>query len=244
MQRALLFGALCGALSACGEPAPDVGGPELATATRVVFEVDAQPGAQPRGALPSAVSDPWELTRLNAEALIPDRTIELPTEDESGTLEVEGEDFDAQTLLDIAAAHADLDPAPDTAVFHFLFLDGYYAENGERQDSVLGVSLGDTGVIAMFTPVIGDGVLARFVEQTTMIHELGHAVGLVDNGLTMVDDHLDREHGAHCTVDTCVMYWLNEGVSDLRQYVQQYVATGETVIFDDACLADARAGLQ
>ena len=37
------------------------------------------------------------------------------------------------------------------------------------------------------------------------------------------------------------MYWLNEGPTDLREYVTQYVSSGDTVLFDAACLADANA---
>ena len=54
----------------------------------------------------------------------------------------------------------------------------------------------------------------------------------------------DRAHAAHCDNEACVMFWLNEGFSDLRQYVEDYVTTGDTVIFDDACLADTRAAAQ
>jgi hypothetical protein len=77
-----------------------------------------------------------------------------------------------------------------------------------------------------------------------LIHEFGHAVGLVDNGIPMVEPHGDQQHRGHCNDDECVMFWLNEGASDLRKYVEDYVADGDAVLFDDACLADTRAAAQ
>ena len=57
----------------------------------------------------------------------------------------------------------------------------------------------------------------------------------------MVSDHHDAEHGAHCTNDQCVMYYLNEGVTDAVAFVNQYVTTGENVIYGQECLDDVRA---
>jgi hypothetical protein len=81
----------------------------------------------------------------------------------------------------------------------------------------------------------------RFVEQSTMIHELAHAIGLVDNGVPLAAAHRDPDHGAHCDDDRCVMYYLNEGASDAAAFVQQRVLTGNTILFDDSCLADVDA---
>lgn len=209
------------------------------------FEIDAMVGAQPLGASPTANAAPWELVRVNVEALYEraPRAVALPEDpDEIGALADPGaQDYDADALLDLAAAYRDTPTSSGDLVFHVLFVDGYYLDDGVRQESVLGVSLGDSGTIAMFAPVIGDGPLSRFIEQTTLVHELGHAVGLVDNGVDMVDDHLDAAHGHHCENPDCVMYWLNEGVTDLRTYAQQYVDSGDVVLFDEACLADAAA---
>jgi hypothetical protein len=99
----------------------------------------------------------------------------------------------------------------------------------------------------MFKPVIEGtasgraGILSRYVEQATMIHEFGHAVGLVNNGLAMAAPHQDQANGAHCTNDSCVMYYAVEGVGGVVDFVQQYVTTGSNVLFGEECLADAAA---
>ncbi|MCA9563370.1 MAG: hypothetical protein KC561_07770 [Myxococcales bacterium] len=220
--------------------------------TEIVIEVDYQPGAEPytgdvRG------QDVWNLFRVNAEALFSEseKTFVVPsTLDEMEELtDINGEDFTIDDIMSIAAAHDDSADTDTTRTFYFLFLDGYYFQDGERQSSVLGVSITGTSVIAMFKPVIESTSLpalqfvAKYVEQSTLVHEFGHAVGLVNNGLDMVQNHNDGEHGAHCDNDQCVMYWLNEGASDMASFVQQIVTTGDAVIFDENCLNDAAAGL-
>jgi hypothetical protein len=100
---------------------------------------------------------------------------------------------------------------------------------------------------AMFKDVIkGTGSLAnpnteRYVEQSTLVHELSHSIGLVDNGVPMVAPHKDAAHGAHCNNSNCVMYWLNEGAADARTFAINRVLTGSSILFDDACLADVDA---
>jgi hypothetical protein len=244
MPRLSLLLALVPVL-ACYAEAPDRPAAFSDDVATLRFEIDAMVGAEPLGASATVNSPPWELLRVNVEALYEraPRKIALPEDaDGIGILADPGAgDYDADALLDLAAAHRDTPASSGDLVFHVLFVDGYYLDDGVRQDAVLGVSLGDSGTIAMFAPVIGDGPLSRFVEQTTLVHELGHAFGLVDNGVEMVDDHLDVAHGHHCENPDCVMYWLNEGAADLRTYAQQYASSGEVVLFDDACLADAAA---
>ena len=107
---------------------------------------------------------------------------------------------------------------------------------------MLGVSIGDTGVIAMFKPVIDNNSLSvQFIEQTTLIHEFGHAAGLVNNGVDIVIDHHDEDHGAHCNNDDCVMYYLNEGSSGLADFVRQYVTEDNPVVFGEQCIKDIEA---
>jgi hypothetical protein len=37
------------------------------------------------------------------------------------------------------------------------------------------------------------------------------------------------------------MYWLNEGAGDAAQFAQQYVLGGDSILFDEQCLADVDA---
>ena len=53
----------------------------------------------------------------------------------------------------------------------------------------------------------------------------------------------DAEHGAHCNNPDCVMYYLNEGASDLANFVITAVTSGSTIVFDEACLSDAHGAL-
>lgn len=103
------------------------------------------------------------------------------------------EDYSVDELLDLADAHRDERSEGDRATFYAVWVDGYFEDDGERQSGVLGVSIGNTGVIAMFKPVIQstspiEGI-ARFSEQLVLVHEFGHAIGLVNNGVPLTSDH-------------------------------------------------------
>jgi hypothetical protein len=83
--------------------------------------------------------------------------------------------------------------------------------------------------------------IAKFVEQTTMVHEIGHAVGLVDNGVAIVSAHHDDAHPHHCTNEKCAMNWSNEGLSAAATFARQFATTGSTLVLDESCLADLDA---
>jgi len=86
-----------------------------------------------------------------------------------------------------------------------------------------------------------NGAVPKFVEQSTLIHEMAHALGFVNNGLPLKTAHQDSAHGAHCSNPNCVMYYLNEGKSDMVNFVQQYILSGNTVMMDSQCLQDAQS---
>lgn len=217
----------------------------------VVVEVDYQRGAEPYTGASLAVGDTWDLFVRNAQALFAaaPRALVVPTrlDGMEALSDVPAGDYSVEAILAIAARHRAERDSPERRTFYVVFLDGYFLQDGAPQHEVLGVSIGATGVIAMFKPVIrasapGDGTaLHRFVEQATLVHEFGHAAGLVHNGLALTSVHQDPEHGAHCSNPDCVMYWLNEGARDMVDYVSRRVASGREVLFDDACLDDARA---
>ena len=99
-------------------------------------------------------------------------------------------------------------------------------------------------MIPIFKPLVESSGLSeagrRFGEQATLIHEVGHALGLVNSELTMQSPHQDSEHGAHCDEEECVMFWANEGPSELIGFVQNDLASGKTLLFDANCISDVR----
>ncbi len=221
--------------------------------TRVTIEVDYGPGAEPRTGGFGPAEDLWELSQVNVEALFPGVEVDVPhTLVEMQALgEVpEGDDgaFTAQELVDLSARVRDSLPGPGQATFHALFLDGRFADEDGIRDNVLGVSLRGTTIAAVFVPVVDGAALTEptraFVEQTTLIHELGHAIGLVNTGLDMVEPHEDADHPGHDVSDACVMYWANEGPSDLVEFVLRVIRDDSVVLFDGACQADVASGFE
>lgn len=127
------------------------------------------------------------------------------------------------TLGDVEAyskAHLDAKTKGDTVVLHLMFLDGRYST-----DDVLGVTLSrsrdgkvvSTGPIAIFSDTIRDSCsLATLCTSSdpvwgpVLVHEFGHAMGLVDNGAPMKANHEDPGHPAHSNNRNSVMYWAVE----------------------------------
>ncbi len=218
--------------------------------TNVVIEIDYETNKEPFTGSSLGSGDAFELSSTNLDRLFANRkTITLPDTlaemEDIGT--ISDEELTVQDLLDLAAQRRNQTDGGDTKTYYLMFVSGRFTTDEGPQSGVLGVSIGTTGVIAMFkdvinsTNVIGFPNVVRFVEQATIIHELGHAFGLVDNGVPMVTPHRDTDHGAHCDDDSCVMYYLNEGASDATAFVRDKVLTGNQILFDANCLADADA---
>lgn len=101
------------------------------------------------------------------------------------------------------------------AMLHVLFLDGSMRD-GEEARLTLGSTLPGEGVIAVFPDEyakakrIGPGgtmVSARAeMDRHVLLHELGHAFGLVGQRIPMVQPHADPEHPGHSTNPLSIMH--------------------------------------
>lgn len=102
-----------------------------------------------------------------------------------------------------------------------------YVQGASDQDTsnskVLGVFF-ENGRIAMFPDAINQGGLlgsqfgAADVERAVLVHEFGHAIGLVNLGIPMQRNHEDADHEKHSANAQSVMYWKVEttlGLSSL-----------------------------
>jgi hypothetical protein len=225
----------------------DVFDPEV---VEVRIEIDYESGRAPYTGMIFGWGDSFDLARANIDRLFAGhKTVSLPTTlpfmQDIGV--VSDDELTIDELLQLADAHRDTyDESPRVKTYYVLFVGGVYGEGGP-QPGVLGVTLGDTGVVVMFKDVIAGTAsvatpnLERYVEQSTLVHEIGHAVGLVRFGVPLTSSHHDDAHGAHCTNQDCVMYWLNEGASDMAQYTTRLVLARDSILFDAACLADVDA---
>lgn len=212
-----------------------------ASIKKVVLEIDYAPDAAPNEAAVKDFGNPWELFRNSALAVFDGKkTLTFPekVKDMQKLDDVAAKNYSAKELLDVAAAHRDQQSTDDTAAFYVVFVNGYYVdETGAEQKDILGVSIGNTGVIGMFKPAISDPIL----EQVALIHQFGHAVGFVDNGVPVAESnpHLDADHPRHCKNTKCVMSFAVESAAGAAKYAEIIRSAG-SVLYDQGCLSDAR----
>ena len=142
----------------------------------------------------------------------------------------------------------------DTAAFYILFVNGHYAEDTDTSH-VLGLAYGASSMVVFYESLereceaiastldtnITKSTLCAVTTGMTVIHELGHIAGLVDNGIAMATDHKDHDHGDHCENPDCLMYWANN-TDAIVTFVEKRLRGGEDgfEIFDADCLADVQ----
>lgn len=218
--------------------------------TKVVIEIDYENGQEPYTGNIIGFGNTFDPMVANIDRVFAHKkqlTIPTTTAQMQSIGSVNDEELTPADILTLASLHRDQHDSADTKTYYIVFVSGYYTDGAGPNHGVLGVSIGNSGVVAMFKDVIRTTQslttpnTERYVEQSTLIHEVSHAIGLVDNGIPMVVGHKDAEHGAHCNNPNCVMYWLNEGASDASSFAISRLVTGSSIIFDNACLADVDA---
>lgn len=84
----------------------------------------------------------------------------------------------------------------------------------------------------------------RRAEVGLLGHEIGHVLGLVNNGVEMVSDHEDPEHPNHTLDPECLMHWSYESsavVSKVQAEVSAGVPAEEALGFCAPSLQDLAA---
>lgn len=212
-------------------------------ATALQLFVGYEEGAAPYTTFQGKPS--WDITHKNIGKLLAGRNIAINTPRELSEMTaldvLEQNNYTRQNIEDLSAELQKLDNKGAAKGITILFLDGYYIKDGQANDRILGINLDQTSTIAIFKPVIesaGSSEITRtLVEQTTIVHEIGHALGLVNNGVRTTSAHHDVEHGAHCTNENCVMYWQNGG-AEITQFIQPLLLGQDLDFFGDQCIAD------
>jgi hypothetical protein len=217
------------------------------TVNSITVHVAYEPDAAPFTGTFSDGGQYWAVLETNLNALFSGRLIEpdINVPKDIGLMEqISAQDHTSWTtaqVLDLAQGTWDTPQTSTSAELYLLFLNGYYNDKGTVNKQVVGISLEGTAIIAVFKDVINQSGYSSFVdtimEQTTMVHEFGHAAGLVNGGVPMVTDHEDIGHPGHCTNVDCVMYWENDGTT-LNYFIHKIINSPSDIIFGPECLED------
>jgi len=219
-------------------------------ATKIAVEIDYETNQAPFTGAILGFGDTFDVSAANLARMIGGKKLlELPrtlaTMQDIGVLA--DEEWTIQDILQLAEAHRDRHDTADTRSYYIVFVSGHYVQNGTVMPLILGVSVVGTPIIAMFKDVIrGTGTVLdmntpRYVEQSTIVHELGHALGMVGGAVPTTSNHEDPAHDGHCTNDKCAMYYLNEGASEATAFATQYLLTKDSILLGPECLADLDA---
>lgn len=143
------------------------------------------------------------------------------------------------------------DDADGPVSIHVVFVDGSYA-SAEDGGTVLGLAWGER-YIALFQDAIRSGCsggllgavsseACEIAERNVWAHELGHVIGLVDNGLSLQTDHRDADHGRHDVSEGCLMYWAYDRPAMFDVLLSRLDSGQSTdVDFCENCWADLNA---
>ena len=137
------------------------------------------------------------------------------------------------------------------ALMHVLYPAGTYASANAAGVTISGPVLGPVvvflDVIRELTvgtplgplPLENPEAASRILERSTLLHEAGHAMGLVDNGLPMVSPHEDPDNQGHSRNPASVMSWKVDSENGLRELLLDDDSVPDRFDADD--LADLRS---
>lgn len=166
---------------------------------KLTIEIDYMTGFRPTDAALSNLQTflGQRLNKPNGITIILDD--ELPLSGKSS--------FTSQEVRALEEEHRDLYSNKEEIVAYFIIVDAEFST-----PNVLGIAYYNTSM-ALFGKTIADnsGGLGRpsraTVETAVLNHEFGHILGLVGNGSPAIQDHKDEANGAHCTTESCLMYF-------------------------------------
>lgn len=210
---------------------------------RVVYET----GATPYTGLLGLTNDTWDITKASYKALFQNHTGRIITIPSTlpGFNSIANQGKTSWTSAElISLGQAQSPPAVVTAgkaTVTVIFLNGLY----ENNSAILGIQFSGYPFAFVFKDVVtsvgGSANEQRYVEQATVVHELGHSVGLVNNGIPLTSNYEDASHPKHSSNSKCVMYWSVESSTSILTLLTGSILGSRLNLFEAETLADGRA---
>lgn len=214
--------------------------------TDLVVEIDYAPGHQPSAAATTHLIDTLRNVTGKTNVVL----------DEQQTLnDTPGHVWTADELLALEAQTRRHEHKAPAALIHVLYPAGTFNNTDAAGVTISGRALGPVTVFLDKLREAGVGTPAgvlplpqptqgvETLERSTLLHECGHAMGLVDNGLPMVRDHEDRTDdpakGGHSSDPRSVMYWKVDSSKALEQFLLRDGSVPDQ--FDNDDRADLRS---
>lgn len=123
---------------------------------------------------------------------------------------------------------------------YIFYADGK-SSSGDSSGEVLGTAYKNTSMViyaGTMRELTDFSIISRSeLETSTLRHEFGHLLGLVDNGTPPLSDHVDPENKAHCSTSGCIMAASLEYGKSAMAFLKSFHTTG----FGEHCLNDLQA---
>jgi hypothetical protein len=214
--------------------------------TNLYVDVYYESSAPPYVGNLSGGNTTWDITLTSMTDLFsnhPGRTVNVPTTLSSMRA------IDSQTkqiwyptdLIALGNKHAKQFVSGDQIHLSVFFLKGTFEGNA----AILGKQLTGYPYAFVFKDVVvatgGDATTQKYVEQATTVHQLGHAIGLVNHGIPMAANHEDSFHQLHHTGGNCVMAFDVENKNTVVTSIAAMITGNQLGIFGGSSLADGQA---
>jgi hypothetical protein len=212
--------------------------------TDLEFRVFYESGATPYVGNVGGGNATWDITKESFKSLFQNhsRTVSVPSAVAQMTA-IPDQNKTVWTDWELISLGLEITPTVidgNNARISVIFVNGQL--NGDP--NIMGVQFGGYPFAFVFKDVVvsvGGGTLSqRYVEQATVVHELGHAVGLVNNGVPMQVAHEDPSHAKHSTNTDCVMFWQVESRGHILASLAAVIFGNKLNLFAAESLADGR----
>lgn len=148
--------------------------------------------------------------------------------------------YDINDIVDIEDEHRTVFNEGDQ-IGVWMFFSGEESSSNMGNSVVLGTAYRNTSVVLYertFIELANNSttpINRSLIETSTLRHEVGHLLGLVNIGTPLTSDHEDTNNLRHCNVEECLMFF--ETVTNVFNNSN----IGSIPDFDPLCIADLQA---